>query len=554
VQQMLNVWQGLDARRKVIVAGATIAMFAAVMAMTGVAGKPTMGLLYAGLDGSRAGDVVAALDQRGVTYEVRGDSIYVPVNDRDALRMSLAGEGLPANGGAGYELLDGLSGFGTTSQMFDAAYWRAKEGELARTIVASAHIREARVHIAAASGQPFRRDQRPTASVTVTSATGGLTPAQAKALKYLVASAVAGMHAEDVSVIDRESGLVMTGEETPMIGSADERAAELKRNVERLLEAHVGFGKAVVEVAVDTVTEREAIVERRFDPESRVAISTEIEERSNSSTDSRSGSVTVASNLPAGDAAGGEGNRSQSQDSETLERTNYEVSETKREVLRTPGAIRRITVAVLVDAVETIADDGTPAVTPRTEEELSALRDLVASAVGFDEARGDVITIKSLPFEPVPDLGTEPVAASILPPMDFDVMQLIQTAVLAVVALVLGLFVLRPLLTSGAGAPRNAEQPAAQPPALAGNDGPPALTGEIDEGDFMPQMNTVSDFDLGGAPGELPQMSMGMGDFGGMGGSDDSDPVNRLKKLIEERQDESVEILKGWMQGEGEKA
>ena len=35
----------------------------------------------------------------------------------------------------GYELLDSLSGFGTTSQMFDAAYWRAKEGELARTIV-----------------------------------------------------------------------------------------------------------------------------------------------------------------------------------------------------------------------------------------------------------------------------------------------------------------------------------------------------------------------------------------------------------------------------------
>jgi len=552
VQQLFAVWEGFDTRRKMIVAGATIAMFAAVLALSGMAGKPTMGLLYAGLDPSRSGDVIAALDQRGVTYEVRGDSIYVPVTERDSLRMSLAGEGLPANGGAGYELLDGLSGFGTTSQMFDAAYWRAKEGELARTIVAHPHIREARVHIAAATGQPFRRDQRPTASVTVTSSAGVLTPAQGKALKYLVSSAVAGMQADDVSVIDRDGGLVLSGDETAMMAGADDRAAELRRNVERLLEAHVGFGNAVVEVAVDTVTEREAIVERRFDPEGRVAISTEVEERTNSATNSRSGTVTVASNLPAGDAANEDGNRSQSQDSETLERTNYEVSETTREVLRAPGSVRRVTVAVLVDGVETIGEDGAPVWQPRPEEELAALRDLVASAVGYDESRGDVITLKSLPFEPVAEQGSGPVPASILPPLDFDIMKIIQTAILAIVALVLGLFVLRPLLLSAPAAPqRSAEAPAAAPPPALG-DGPPALTGEIDDGDFMPAMNTVSDFNIG-EPGGLPQMPMGTGDFGGMGG-DEGDPVNRLKRLIEERQDESVEILKGWMQGEGEKA
>ena len=551
MQQLFAVWEGFDTRRRMIVVGATVAMFAAVLALSGMAGKPTMGLLYAGLDPSRSGDVIAALDQRGVTYEVRGDSIYVPVTERDSLRMSLAGEGLPANGGAGYELLDGLSGFGTTSQMFDAAYWRAKEGELARTIVASPHIREARVHIAAASGQPFRRDQRPTASVTVTSAAGVLTPAQGKALKYLVASAVAGMLPDDVSVIDREGGLVMSGDETALLTGADDRAAELKRNVERLLEAHVGFGNAVVEVAVDTVTEREAIVERRFDPEGRVAISTEVEERTNSATNNRSGTVTVASNLPAGDAANQDGSQSQSQDSETLERTNYEVSETTREVLRTPGSVRRLTVAVLVDGVETIGEDGAPVWQPRPEEELAALRDLVASAVGYDESRGDVITLKSLPFEPVSEQGSGPVPASILPPLEFDIMKIIQTAILALVALVLGLFVLRPLLLAAPAAPQRATASAAPPPALG--DGPPALTGEIDDGDFMPAMNTVSDFNIGDSGG-LPQMSMGMGDFGGMGGGDDADPVNRLKRLIEERQDESVEILKGWMQGEGEKA
>ena len=64
--------------------------------------------------------------------------------------MALAAKGLPAGGPAGYEILDNLSGFGTTSQMFDAAYWRAKEGELARTITGSPE----RARGAGASGEP----------------------------------------------------------------------------------------------------------------------------------------------------------------------------------------------------------------------------------------------------------------------------------------------------------------------------------------------------------------------------------------------------------------
>lgn len=77
MQNLLQIWQGLDARRRMIVLGATAAMFMAIIALSQMAGTPGMSLLYAGLNASAAGDVVAALDQRGVTYEVRGDSIYV---------------------------------------------------------------------------------------------------------------------------------------------------------------------------------------------------------------------------------------------------------------------------------------------------------------------------------------------------------------------------------------------------------------------------------------------------------------------------------------------
>ena len=96
-----------------------------------------MAMLYSGLDATAAGEVVAELEAEGVAFEVDGAAILVDAAARDRIRMQLAAKGLPAGGPAGYEILDSLSGFGTTSQMFDAAYWRAKEGELARTITGS---------------------------------------------------------------------------------------------------------------------------------------------------------------------------------------------------------------------------------------------------------------------------------------------------------------------------------------------------------------------------------------------------------------------------------
>jgi flagellar M-ring protein FliF len=121
----------------------------------------------------------------------------------------------------------------------------------------------------------------------------------------------------------------------------------------------------------------------------------------------------VASNLPEGDVT--EGGQGRSQSSETRERVNYEVSETQREVLRSPGGIRRLTVAVMVDGVVTVAADGTRNWQPRPEEELAALRELVASAVGLDEARGDVLTLKSLEFQEIQISDGSMASASIVP-------------------------------------------------------------------------------------------------------------------------------------------
>jgi flagellar M-ring protein FliF len=519
VQPLIATWTSLDLRRRGIVIAATLAMFAAILGLTRMSGAPGMALLYSGLDGAAAGEVVAALEAQGVAFEVQGDSIRVPAAQRDALRMTLAAEGLPAAGSQGYELLDGLTGFGTTAQMFDAAYWRAKEGELARTILSVPGLRAARVHIARAPAAPFRDDARATASVTVTSVNGSIDADRAQALRHLVAAAVSGLRPEDVAVIDSAGGLVPLPDGGPgTAAGADTRAAALKANVERLLAARVGPDRAAVEVAVDLVTAREQVTERRFDPTGRVAISTETEEKSDNSTEG-AGDVTVASNLPDGDAAAQGGDRSQS--SQTRERTNFEVSETQTEILRLPGDIRRITVAVLVDDEVTVAADGTVTSTPRPEEELAALRELVASAVGLDEARGDVLTLKSMPFRAAPAEGTLVEAGLFDMVGPLDVMSLVQTGALALVALILGLFVLRPIL---AGSRTAALPPPSAPLALA----PPeteavsALTGEIADGPFA-------------GPDETDP---------------EEDPVVRLRRLIEERRGETVEILRGWMERE----
>ncbi|WP_120634859.1 flagellar basal-body MS-ring/collar protein FliF [Ruegeria sp. EL01] len=525
MQQIGTVWANLDRRKQIIVAGAVVLVFLGVLGMSRLVSAPSMTLLYAGLESGAAGDIVRSLDQRGVPYEIRGGSIYVPGAKRDELRMMLASEGLPANGNRGYELLDTLSGFGTTSQMFDAAYWRAKEGELARTIVGGRHISQARVHIANASANPFQRSVAPTASVYLVPSGADITGDQAKAVRFLVSSAVSGLSPENVTVID-SNGTVIGGQETAVAAdTADDKSRQLRERVLRLVEARVGAGNAVVEVSVDTVTKTESIRERRFDPKGRVAISTDVEERSDSARN-QSSDVTVASNLPDGDGAGGD--ESNSTATKTRERVNYEVSETELEVLNAPGAIKRLTVAVLVNGIHAEDAAGVETFTPLPQSELDALEELVASAVGFDPERGDVITLKSLDLPVVEPRGTL-ASASMWQNIHLDAMSLIQMAVMAIVSLVLALFVIRPILMKPA-----TTQALLQVGAEPAVGDAPLLTGEIAPDDS-------SEFT------QLPTQA----NVPALGSSAAEDPVDRLRSMIGDKQEETVEILRSWLE-EGE--
>lgn len=316
----------------------------------------------------------------------------------------------------------------------------------------------------------------------------------------------------------------------------------MKQNVERLLEARVGFGNAVVELNLETATEQEQIRERRFDPEGRVAVSTDTTESSNAANDSEAGGVSVASNLPDGDGASG-GGASSSNTSETRELVNYEVSETTREILKAPGAVKRLTVAVLVDGIRTTAEDGTVEWAPRPEEELQSLRELVAGAIGYNEARGDVITLKTMEFEPVPAVGSDP-GSGLFNTASIDVMSVIKLAILAIVTLGLGLFVLRPMLSAQAQLP--AVAPAGNLPSLGAPDGGLALT---DNAGSVADAATAQTLPPALVTDSAPQNGLPVI---AAGGDPDIDPVQRLRNLISERQEETVEILRGWMEEDEE--
>lgn len=521
LQKLQDYWNERSSQQKMTLGAAFLGTFLMIAGFAWLANRPSMALIYGGLDSAQAGEVIAGIERAGVPYEVRGDAIWVEAGQRDRLRMDLAAEGLPAAGSTGYELLDGMSGFGTTSQMFDAAYWRAKEGELARTILALPNVASARVHLAIENGRGYRRDQNGSASVTLTTKGGAITREQAAALKYLVSSGVPGMQPERVTVIDSQRGIVAATEDQ----SGADRAAEMKRNVERILEPHVGIGNAIVELNLDLVTDTELLTEQRFDPEQRALISTVTEETTDQSNSTGSGAVTAASNLP--DTEEQPGDTSQSNRAENRSQANYEVSRVTREVQRQPGSTRRLTVAVLVNGTTQPGPDGQPVLTARPEAELQTLRELVASAVGFDEARGDQITVKSLPFAALGEDGTlaQPGLMDRLALND-----LARIALIGVFALAIILLVLRPMMRNRAPAPAplpmlDTSLPP-MPPMMGG------LNGMIDD-EPSPDNPRVVPIEFPGleTPLSLPP----------------ADPVARLKAMMKERHDESVKILSGWI-------
>lgn len=448
----LAVLNTLTMRQKIMSATAFVLTLVTMFFIVAQASKPDLTLLYADLEPATAGEVIARLDGLGVKYRVDGGAIYTESHRRDSLRLELAREGLPRQDVVGYELFDDMNSFAMSSDMFDTAYWRAKEGELSRSILVMPGITAARVHIGHKNTRGFRnRGESVTASVTL-QAQPRINSRQAKAIQYLVALAVPDLQPQSVAIIDARGGLIAGPDLEDAAALADSdlgRAAALKADLLSLLEARVGTGNARVNVYLDVETSRSKITERKFDPEGSVLRSQTVTDRSDTNSGT-TGAVTVASNLPEGAAGGG---NSQSERAATTETTAYEISEILTEQESLPGKINRISVAVLLDHSRDVSEDGVVSYVPREAEEIEAVEALVRAAAGLDMERGDMIRVENLAFDrpESTDFVTPPGLVSNL--IQQHGAGLLRLLILCVFGLIALMFFVRPLLKAFAAPP-----------------------------------------------------------------------------------------------------
>ncbi len=356
-------------------------------------------------------------------------------------------------------------------------------------------IQAARVHLVVPEQQVFaRNEQQPSASVVLKTA-GKLDRGQVQAIQHLVAAAVSGLSADRVAIVDDRGNLLAGGDDKSgpdaLARNQDEDTTNyensLRQRVEAIVTSIVGAGHVQVQVAADINYNHTQTTSESYDPESKVVRSTQTVEQNAVNTSGGGTAVSVANALPGGAAAGG-GDTAKDTSGRTEETTNYEISKKITTSTVDGGDIKKVSVAVVVDG------SGETAATykPRTAEEMAKITALVKSAMGFDAARGDLVQVTNMPFARMEAaVGTE--APKPLLGLDASYwFKIIEAAILCVTALLIGLFVAKPLINrvfaaqtaSGGGASQiaNASPVAGALPAPSGDpsaqmqaDGTPAL-------------------------------------------------------------------------------
>jgi flagellar M-ring protein FliF len=552
----MQTLRNLGATRLVALAAVAFALIAFFTFIVTRLATPGMTLLYSGLDPSDSGQIVQRMDAQGVPYELRGDGsqIYVPQDQVAKLRLSLASEGIPAGGSIGYEIFDRADALGTTNFVQQINQIRALEGELARTIRSIHQVRSARVHLVMPKRELFSRDRaEPTASV-VLALQGGMDKGQVSAIQHLVSSAVPGMRSKNVSVIDNNGELLARGADDGGLDTANSEdmrrsyEARLSQAIEQLLAQPLGAGKVRAEVTADLDFNQITTNKEDFNPDGQVVRSTNsVEETGNSQERQGGNNVSVANNTPnpPGQEAGG-ASGSTSQNGRTEETVNYEISKTVRTEVKAGGEVKRISAAVLVDGIYTTAEDGTRTYAARAPEELAQIDALVKSAIGFDEKRGDVVQVVNMKFAE-PEI-VEDGSMTLFGFDKTDLMRLAELLVLAVVAMLVLLLVVRPLLgrilAMPSVAPANValagpgDQFALPPGAAAALAIPgPAQT-------TLPGLPTMpSSSDAEQIAAEIDQMI----DLNQVEGRVRASSVRKISDLVDQHPEQAVNLIRQWV-------
>lgn len=425
----------------------TLALVLVIAAATfGAPSEQGKRVLYSNLSDTDGAAIIAALQQLNIPYEFSegGAAILVPQDKLYETRLTLAGQGLPKAANVGFEILDSQQ-FGTSQFVEQINYVRGLEGELARSISSLDQIKNARVHLAIPKQTAFvRKQEAPTASVVVEMFPGRmLSPEQSFAITRLVSTAVPRLTPENVSVLDTEGAMLAPvfdrGEnlaETQLAYSS-ELEAVLNRRVATILEPIAGADGYRAQVAVDIdFSERERTSEifgKNADAAGQSKRSEKIIESSGADrvVGGIPGALTnqpiappeapiVNEYGPMADESGfsdrdlvapgpietDDGVIQQDAGRRREQITNFEVDRVIESIKDGKGDVRRISVAVVLDlkTVPGPAGSGASQKQPFSDEELAEVRSLVQDAVGFDESRGDRVSVVNIAFweQPAP--------------------------------------------------------------------------------------------------------------------------------------------------------
>ncbi|WP_249742272.1 MULTISPECIES: flagellar basal-body MS-ring/collar protein FliF [Thalassospira] len=507
---------------------------------------PNMELLYRDLDPGDASQIVNRLEDQQVQYQLlnNGTEILVPADQVNRMRLSMAESGLPTGGSVGYEVFDNSDGFGATSFEQNINHVRALEGELARTIAAIQSIQQARVHLVLPKRQMFSREtQDASASIAVKMAGGELKPEQVVAIQHLVAAAVPQLDPGKVSIIDERGRLLARGDgeqqsSTFLTQTADEMRirteSRLRNTIEDLLSRSLGYGEVRAEVSVEMDFNKVTTADERFNPDERVIRSSQtIEENATNSETEGTDPVTLQNNLPDAnfDAANGAG--TQSQENRTEETVNYEISKTTTTQVKEIGEISRVTVAVLVDGTYTTDENGERLYQERSPEDLEKIAALVRSAIGYDPQRSDQVEVINMQFADTDDLFPDEEIETFLGLDKAEIFRIAEMLVLAIVAILVILLVVRPLLTrafetlpSAADMAQRqllAEDMSAEgTPALEGPAPVPMAPGGADDGEELINLSQVE--------GRVKASS-----------------VKKIGEIVEKHPEEALSIIRNWL-------
>lgn len=447
----------IPAVRQVLLLFGVAAAVAAGFAVVLWSQDPGFTQLYGDLETQESAQVAEALKAADIQYKLNNDGgILVSAARVHDARMQLASQGLPQSAAAGMNAMQEQSSFGVSQFMESARYQHALEAELARTISSLGVVREARVHLALPKQTAFIRNNRSaSASVLLQLFRGrGLEADQASAIVHLVASSVSNLAATDITLIDQNGRLLSSGGEQP----ADAIAATqfkysrqleetYKRRIEDLLTPLLGAGRVRAEVVADMDFTYVEETRESFDPARSVVRSEQVNE------DKRNGSGSLASGIPGAlsnqpPETGGvdstqvatEAEQTKAENTSRSSTRNYEVDRTIRHTRPQSGAIRKLSVAVLVDD----APQGTDATQSSvSDSDIERYTSLVKEAVGFSDERGDTVVVLSEAFLAVAAVEeAEPPAIWERP----AVRDAVKQGLGAIVALAIAFGVVRPML------------------------------------------------------------------------------------------------------------